>query len=267
MPRELQDEKTSIRLESVSKAYGGSIVIDSVSVTILRSETTVLIGPSGAGKSTLLGLMNGIESPDEGTVTIDSNPLTPRSALLLRRKMGYVIQDGGLFPHLTARQNIALMASEAGWPLNRRRARVDELCALTRFPSACLDRFPVELSGGQRQRVSLMRALMLDPDILLMDEPLGALDPMIRAELQDDLKGIFLSLAKTVVLVTHDLSEAAFFGDTIILMHKGRVVQQGQFRDLVDRPEDSFVGQFVHAQLRRLATINEQAVGSKAGRA
>jgi len=256
-----------IRIESVSKSYGGSIVIDCVSVTILGGKTTVLIGPSGAGKSTLLGLINGIESPDEGTVTIDSNPLTPQSALLLRRKMGYVIQDGGLFPHLTARQNIDLMAKEAGWPPNRRRARVEELCALTRFPVSALDRFPVELSGGQRQRVSLMRALMLDPDILLMDEPLGALDPMIRAELQDDLKGIFLSLKKTVVIVTHDLSEAAFFGDTIILMHEGRVVQRGQFRDLIDRPADSFVGQFVHAQLRRLATINKQATGFGARRA
>src|SRR5262245_32841886 len=256
-----------IRLESVNKSYGGSIVIDSVSVTIVGGKTTILIGPSGAGKSTLLGLINGIESPDEGTVTIDSNPLTPRSALLLRRKMGYVIQDGGLFPHLTARRNIDLMAKEAGWPLDRRRARVEELCALTRFPADALERFPAELSGGQRQRVSLMRALMLDPDILLMDEPLGALDPMIRAELQDDLKGIFLSLKKTVVIVTHDLSEAAFFGDTIILMHKGRIVQQGQFRDLIDRPADSFVGQFVHAQLRRLATISKQATGFGARRA
>jgi osmoprotectant transport system ATP-binding protein len=256
-----------IRLECVSKSYGGSIVIDRVTVTILGGQTTVLIGPSGAGKSTLLGLINGIESPNEGTVTIDSEPLTPRSALLLRRKMGYVIQDGGLFPHLTARQNIDLMAKEAGWPRDRRQARVEELCALTRFPPDALDRYPAELSGGQRQRVSLMRALMLDPDVLLMDEPLGALDPMIRAELQDDLKGIFLSLKKTVVLVTHDLSEAAFFGDTILLMHKGRVVQQGQFRDLIDHPEDPFVSAFVRAQLQRLAMISEQAVSRKGGRA
>jgi osmoprotectant transport system ATP-binding protein len=256
-----------IRLECVSKSYGGSIVIDRVTLTIARGKTAVLIGPSGAGKSTLLGLINGIESPDAGTVTIDSEPLTPRSALLLRRKMGYVIQDGGLFPHLTARQNIDLMAKEAGWPRDRRRARVEELCALTRFPPPALDRYPAELSGGQRQRVSLMRALMLDPDVLLMDEPLGALDPMIRAELQDDLKGIFLSLKKTVVIVTHDLSEAAFFGDTILLMHEGRVVQQGQFRDLIDRPADSFVGQFVRARLQRLAMINEQAIRRKGERA
>lgn len=247
-----------IRLEEVSKAYGGSTVVERVSLTFLRSKTAVLIGPSGAGKSTLLALINGIEWPDNGAIEIDSIPLTPRSAISLRRKMGYVIQDGGLFPHLTARQNIELMATEAGWPQDLRRTRLDELCALTRLSSAHLDRFPVELSGGERQRVSLMRALMLDPDILLMDEPLGALDPMIRSGLQDDLKAIFLRLAKTVVLVTHDLSEAAFFGDTIILMHRGRVVQQGDFRELMTHPEDPFAGQFVEAQLRRLAMINQQ---------
>ncbi|PPD09954.1 MAG: ABC transporter ATP-binding protein [Methylocystis sp.] len=255
-----------IQLENVSKSYGGSVVIDSVSLTIDRSKTTVLIGPSGSGKSTLLALIIGLESPDRGAITIDASPLTPRSALLLRQRMGYVIQDGGLFPHLTARQNIELMAKEAGWPAERRRERLDELSALTRFPPPALDRYPLELSGGQRQRVSLMRALMLDPDVLLMDEPLGALDPMIRAELQDQLKAIFQSLAKTVVLVTHDLGEAAFFGETIIVMHRGRVVQQGQFRDLIKRPIEPFVSQFVHAQMRRLATLNEQAMASGVGR-
>jgi osmoprotectant transport system ATP-binding protein len=256
-----------IRLEGVSKLYGDSVAIDSVSLTIHRSRTTVLIGPSGSGKSTLLGLIIGLESPDRGTIMIDADLLTPRSALRLRRRMGYVIQDGGLFPHLTARQNIDLMAKEAGWPLTRRIERVDELCGLTRFPPAALNRFPLELSGGQRQRVSLMRALMLDPDILLMDEPLGALDPMIRAELQDELKTIFRSLAKTVVLVTHDLSEAAFFGDWVILMRQGRVAQEGQFHDLLDHPAEPFVGQFIHAQLQRLAIINEERLASGARRA
>jgi len=253
-------EASMIRLESISKSYGGSVVIDSVTVTIQRSRTTALIGPSASGKSTLLALIIGLESPDKGAIMIGSNPLTSRSALSLRHRMGYVIQDGGLFPHLSARQNIDLMAKEVGWAPKRRCERIDELCALTRFPPAALDRFPIELSGGQRQRVSLMRALMLDPDILLMDEPLGALDPMIRAELQGELKSIFRSLAKTVVLVTHDLGEAAFFGDTIILMQSGRIVQQGQFRDLVERPAETFVVQFVHTQLRRLAIINEQAL-------
>jgi osmoprotectant transport system ATP-binding protein len=260
-------ELNMIRLDNVTKSYGGSIAINSVSLTIPQGKTTALIGPSGSGKSTLLALIIGLELPDDGKIAIDAHPLTPRSALNLRRRMGYVIQDGGLFPHLTAQENIGLMANEAGWPPKRRKVRLNELCTLTRFSPTALDRYPIELSGGQRQRVSLMRALMLDPDVLLMDEPLGALDPMIRADLQDDLKTIFQNLAKTVVLVTHDLSEAAFFSDSIILMHQGHVVQQGQFRDLIDSPADPFVSQFVHAQLRRLTMISERAMTSETGRA
>ena len=261
---ELAAEALMIRFECVSKSYGGSVVIDNLTVTIRQNQTTALIGPSGSGKSTLLELIIGLEPPDKGAILIDAEPLTSRSAFRLRRRMGYVIQDGGLFPHLNARQNIDLMAKEVGWPPKRRRERVDELCALTRFPPSALDRFPMELSGGQRQRVSLMRALMLDPDILLMDEPLGALDPMIRAELQGELKSIFRDLTKTVVLVTHDLGEAAFFGDAIVLLHEGRIVQQGQFRDLVERPAEPFVAQFVQAQLCRLAAMNDQALVARA---
>ena len=261
---ELAAEALMIRFECVSKSYGGSVVIDNLTVTIRQNQTTALIGPSGSGKSTLLELIIGLEPPDKGAILIDAEPLTSRSAFRLRRRMGYVIQDGGLFPHLNARQNIDLMAKEVGWPLKRRRERVDELCALTRFPPSALDRFPMELSGGQRQRVSLMRALMLDPDILLLDEPLGALDPMIRAELQGELKSIFRDLTKTVVLVTHDLGEAAFFGDAIVLLHEGRIVQQGQFRDLVERPGEPFVARFVHAQLCRLAAMNDHALVAQA---
>ena len=168
-----------IRLENVTKSYGGLVAIDSVTLAIPQGKTTALIGPSGSGKSTVLALIIGLELPDDGEIVIDAHSLTPRSAPILRRRMGYVIQDGGLFPHLTAQENISLVANEAGWPPKRRKERLDDLCLLTRFPPAALDRYPVEMSGGQRQRVSLMRALMLDPDILLMDEPLGALDPMI----------------------------------------------------------------------------------------
>ncbi len=249
-----------IRLENVSKFYEGSVVIDGVSLTIDRGRTTVLIGPSGSGKSTLLSLMIGLVAPDRGAISIDGSPLTRRTAVLLRRRMGYVIQDGGLFPHLTARENIELMAKEAGWPVERRRARMEKMAMLASFPALALDRYPAELSGGQRQRVSLMRALMLDPDILLMDEPLGALDPMIRAELQDELHAIFQRLGKTVVLVTHDLAEAAFFGETIVLMSQGRIAQQGQFADLFERPAEPFVTRFVNAQTSRLAALRETAM-------
>lgn len=252
-------ERKMIELKNVSKSYGRSLVVADVSLTIDDGKTSVFIGPSGSGKSTLLALMIGLEAPDRGAIMIGASLLTPHSARLLRRRMGYVIQDGGLFPHLTARQNVELMAREAHWPAVKREQRLDELSALTSIAPDALERYPFELSGGQRQRVSLMRALMLDPDILLMDEPLGALDPMIRVELQDQLKGIFQSLAKTVVLVTHDLSEAAFFGQKIILMHEGRIAQQGQFHDLIEHPAEPFVGQFVNAQLRRSALLSDLA--------
>jgi osmoprotectant transport system ATP-binding protein len=241
-----------IKLRGVSKAHNGVAAVERVDLVLAARRTTALIGPSGSGKSTLLGLIVGLDTPDEGAIEIDGRLLTPRSAQHLRRRMGYVIQDGGLFPHLTARDNVRLMARELGWPLDRQKSRLEELCALTRLPSATLDRYPAEMSGGQRQRVSLMRALMLDPDVLLMDEPLGALDPMIRADLQEDLKAIFERLAKTVVLVTHDLVEAGFFAETIVLLNRGRIVQQGSFRELLDSPADAFVGQFVRASTRRL---------------
>jgi osmoprotectant transport system ATP-binding protein len=162
--------------------------------------------------------------------------------------MGYVVQDGGLFPHLTAAGNAALLArwlgKSATWIVNR----THELADLTHFPLDGLDRFPAQLSGGQRQRVGLVRALMLDPAVLLLDEPLGALDPLVRADLQDDLREIFRRLGKTVVLVTHDLAEAAHFADDVILLRDGRIVQRGPFDDLLRRPADDFVVRFIQAQ-------------------
>jgi len=176
----------------------------------------------------------------------------------LRKKMGYVIQDGGLFPHLTARDNVTLMARYLKWDRGSIAQRLRELTDITRFPADGLDRFPAQLSGGERQRVSLMRALMLDPDVLLMDEPLGALDPMIRRELQTDLKRIFHTLKKTVVLVTHDLGEAAFFGDVIVLLREGRIVQQGTLDDLLDSPAEPFVTHFINAQRSPLDGIRRE---------
>jgi osmoprotectant transport system ATP-binding protein len=159
-----------------------------------------------------------------------------------------MIQDGGLFPHLTARQNVTLAAPFRGWTEDRICARVAELAERTRFPADALDRYPAQLSGGQRQRVGLMRALMTDPDVLLLDEPLGALDPMIRFDLQDDLRSVFRLLGKTVVLVTHDLHEADFFADEIVLMRAGRIEQRGSAAALVAAPASSFVSRFVRAQ-------------------
>jgi osmoprotectant transport system ATP-binding protein len=237
-----------IELQSVSKSYGGTVVLHKLDLKIDSGRTTALIGPSGCGKSTLLRVIIGLVRPDAGSVRIADKELTPESVLEMRHGLGYVIQDGGLFPHLSARDNVILMARYLGWERNRISSRLAELADLTRFPQDGLDRFPAQLSGGQRQRVSLMRALMLDPAVILLDEPLGALDPMVRAELQEDLRGIFRSLKKTVVMVTHDLAEAGWFGDEIILMRDGRIVQRGALRALLETPTEPFVTQFVTAQ-------------------
>lgn len=235
-------------LRNISKRFGLVEALRALDLTIEAGRTTVLIGPSGCGKSTVLRHMIGLTQPDIGHVRFEGETLTPDNAVSLRRKMGYVIQDGGLFPHLTARGNVALVARYLGWNAERIAAQLDTLVELTRFPANGLDRYPAQLSGGQRQRVSLMRALMLDPDVLLMDEPLGALDPMIRSTLQAELRAIFRTLGKTVVMVTHDLGEAGYFGDTIVLMRAGRIVQLGSFRELLDAPADAFVAEFVNAQ-------------------
>ena len=235
-------------LRHVARHFGPVRAVGPVDFVAPRGQTTVLIGPSGCGKSTLLRLMVGLIRPDSGSIEFDGTPLRADTAPALRRRMGYVIQDGGLFPHLTARQNIVLMARHLRLPAADIASRLDALRNLTRFPADALGRFPSQLSGGQKQRVALMRALMLDPDVLLLDEPLAALDPMIRHELQGELRDIFRSLAKTVVLVTHDIGEAGHFGDGIVLLRDGMIVQQGTLRDLVSAPADAFVERFVSAQ-------------------
>ena len=237
-----------IELRNVSKTFNNISALRDFNLKIAAGITTLLIGPSGCGKSTLLRLIIGLLRPDQGQVYFQGREIVPEIVLSLRQKMGYVIQEGGLFPHLTAGTNVTLMARHLKWDRRRMAKRLQELTAITRFPPDGLDRFPVQLSGGQRQRVSLMRALMLDPDVLLLDEPLGALDPMIRTELQTDLKGIFQELGKTVVLVTHDLGEAAFFGDVIVLLRAGQIVQRGTLPELLQTPAEPFVTDFINAQ-------------------
>ncbi len=237
-----------LQLVDVEKRYGENVVLHPLDLDVATGKTLVILGQSGCGKSTILRLMNGLIRAERGEVRFDGVTLDEANVRAARRRMGYVIQGGGLFPHLTARQNITLAARhfdrDASWIARR----ADELCELTSFPDDAMDRYPKELSGGQRQRVSLMRALFLDAELLLLDEPLGALDPMIRRELQEDLKVIFRTLDKTVVLVTHDLAEAAFFADKVVLMRDGAVVQRGPFTDLLERPAETFVEQFVRAQ-------------------
>ncbi len=235
-------------LDEVSKSFDHITAVTSFSLTAEEGRTTILIGPSGCGKSTVLRLIIGLIPPDSGTIEFDGEPVAPEGVLMMRRKMGYVIQEGGLFPHLTTYRNITLMASYLGWSPSRIEARVAELAELTQFPEDGLSRYPAQLSGGQRQRVSLMRALMLDPGLLLMDEPLGALDPMIRVDVQAELRSIFRRLNKTVIMVTHDLGEAAYLGDTIVLMREGAIIQKGTLRGLLEAPADPFVTRFVKAQ-------------------
>jgi osmoprotectant transport system ATP-binding protein len=237
-----------VKLIGVSKKYDGAAALAPTDLEIERGKTTVLIGPSGCGKSTLLRLIIGLIEPDAGSILFDGAPVDAKAMLQFRRRVGYVIQEGGLFPHFTARSNVLLMPRHLHKPEAEMNKRLGELSELTRFPTDALDRYPIELSGGQRQRVSLMRALVLSPQLLLLDEPLGALDPLVRAALQKDLKEIFAQLQQTTVLVTHDLVEAAYLGDKIVLMHEGRIVQQGSIDDLRDRPANDFVSEFINAQ-------------------
>ena len=244
----LYDVILMLTLSRVSKRYNDTMALAPTDLQVSTGQTTVLIGPSGCGKSTLLRLIVGLSQPNSGTITLEGTELSPANLLQVRQRMGYVIQEGGLFPHLTVRANVTVMARylarDADWITHR----LAEMAKLVRLPLELMERFPAELSGGQRQRVSLMRALMLDPELLLLDEPLGALDPMIRYELQRELKSIFAQLGKTVMMVTHDIAEAAFFGHTLVLMREGHIVQTGSFKTLARTPAEPFVEQFITAQ-------------------
>jgi osmoprotectant transport system ATP-binding protein len=237
-----------IAFDDVAHAYEHVASVRGVTLHVPDATTTALIGPSGCGKSTLLKLAVGLIWPSRGTVSIEGEVVTPANVRGIRHRIGYVIQSGGLFPHLTIGDNVTLAARYLRRDRDWIARRVSELLELVQLPPDILARYPIDLSGGQRQRVSLMRALMLDPDVLLLDEPLGALDPMVRHGLQEELRKLFASLRKCVLLVTHDLAEAAFFSEHIVLMREGLIVQQGSYRDLIDRPADDFVRAFLRAQ-------------------
>jgi osmoprotectant transport system ATP-binding protein len=241
-------DAAGIEIEHLAKSYGEVQALDVERLVVAPRTTLALIGPSGCGKSTLLRLIVGLLRPDRGRISVGGTLLGPKTRRALQLRMGYVIQEGGLFPHLTAGENVALVARDRAWTGPRIRARTEELLELSQIPGALLGRFPAQLSGGQRQRIALMRALMLDPDVLLLDEPLTALDPMIRSDLQRDLKGVFARLRKTVLFVTHDMAEAAFVAGEMALLRSGRILQRGSFQDLAQRPADPFVTEFIRAQ-------------------
>jgi osmoprotectant transport system ATP-binding protein len=248
-----------IRLHNISKTFGKTKALHTTNLDIQPQSTTVIIGPSGCGKSTLLRLIIGLIKPDNGNIYVGGEMVSPQNLYSTRHMMGYVIQDGGLFPHLNARENVSLLATYLGYEKTQIEGRINELCELTKYPVDALDRYPPQISGGQRQRVSLMRALMLDPVILLLDEPLGALDPLIRFELQNDLKEIFKILGKTVVMVTHDIGEAGFLGHKIVLLREGMIIQEGSISDLVKSPSEAFVTEFIKAQRNPLESIYQDA--------
>jgi osmoprotectant transport system ATP-binding protein len=237
-----------IRLEKVTKLYGSTTAVNAVNTFFEKSQTTVIIGPSGCGKSTILKLITGLIKADKGEIKINNQNLAEVDLRNFRKSIGYVIQEGGLFDHLSIEDNLKLAPHNFGESSQKINERIEYLTGLTKLDKKQLVKYPAQLSGGQRQRVSLMRALMLDPEILLLDEPLGALDPLIRFELQSDLKEIFSELKKTVVMVTHDLSEAVYFADRIILMKDGKIVQSGAPNRLLKNPSSEFVKKFITAQ-------------------
>jgi osmoprotectant transport system ATP-binding protein len=237
-----------IALRDVTKTFGARVAVDRVSLTVEAGTTHVLLGSSGSGKSTILRLVLGLVRPDRGEIVVDGVRVAAGDRGAPAPRVGYVVQDGALYPHLTAARSVTLPARARGWAEAPTAARLAALTELVGLDRGLLGLYPAQLSGGQRQRVGLMRALMLDPPVLLLDEPLNALDPITRAELQVELVRIFRHLGKTVVLVTHDIREAFLFGSAITLLSDGRVVQQGTFADLARRPAAPFVAEFLRAQ-------------------
>jgi osmoprotectant transport system ATP-binding protein len=242
-----------IELEGVSKTYrgrDGAVVraVDDVSLSVERGRTLCLIGTSGCGKTTTMKLINRLVEPTSGRVLVDGRDVREQDPIALRRSIGYVIQKGGLFPHMTVARNVGLLCELERWEEQRVAARVAELLALVNLPLETFgNRYPRELSGGQRQRVGVARALALDPPIVLMDEPFGALDPVSRSRIHDEFIELQRSMHKTIVMVTHDMAEAFKLADEVALMSDGKIVQRGTEADFRERPANAFVEAFLRA--------------------
>ena len=255
-----------IEFENVSKTYpSGAVAVADVNLTIPAHHTTVLVGSSGCGKTTLLRMINRLVEPSAGRVLIEGVDTATLPAHLLRRRIGYAIQGHGLFPHRTVAQNIATVPRLLGWPRAQIDARVDELLDLFQLdPAAFRDRMPHQLSGGQAQRVGVARALAARPDLLLMDEPFGALDPLIRAKAQADLKTIQRRLGTTLILVTHDMAEAVALGDRIAVMEGGKLLQDERPARILTDPATPFVAELIGTADRALRLLSLIPVGDVA---
>ena len=249
-----------IDLDALTKAFAGSPrpAVDRLTLSIPAGEVCVLIGPSGCGKTTTMRMINRMIEPDAGTIRVGGRNILHSDPVELRRSIGYVIQQVGLFPHWSIADNIATVPRLLGWEPTRTGARVDELLSLVGMePAQYRQRFPRELSGGQKQRVGVARALAADPPVMLMDEPFGALDPITRTRLQAEFLRILRGLRKTIVFVTHDIDEAIKMGDRIAIMRDGRLVQYDTPEAILAQPADAFVDEFVGSDraLKRLALI------------
>jgi len=237
-----------LTLQNIYKTFDGKQVLTDVNLIVPKGATHALIGSSGSGKTTLLRITLGLIPFDKGYVKINDQALLSFTPVEWADRIGYVPQDGGLFPHISGFENVSLIAKLRGWNKRKIQSRVEELRKLVGLDAQVLAQFPFELSGGQQQRVAIMRAAMMDPAVMLLDEPMAALDPLIRRSLQQELKSIFQRLGKTVLLVTHDLGEAVFLAEQITLLHEGKVIQTGTYRDLLKTPADLFVTAFINAQ-------------------
>ncbi|MCY8700683.1 choline ABC transporter ATP-binding protein OpuBA [Bacillus spizizenii] len=235
-----------LTLENVSKTYkGGKKAVNNVNLKIAKGEFICFIGPSGCGKTTTMKMINRLIEPSAGKIFIDGENIMEQDPEELRRKIGYVIQQIGLFPHMTIQQNISLVPKLLKWPEQHRKERARELLKLVDMGPEYLDRYPHELSGGQQQRIGVLRALAAEPPLILMDEPFGALDPITRDSLQEEFKKLQKTLHKTIVFVTHDMDEAIKLADRIVILKAGEIVQVGTPDDILRNPADEFVEEFI----------------------
>ena len=247
-----------IEIRDVSKAYAGSGKdgVSHLNLTIRRGEFLALIGPSGSGKTTTLNMVNRLVEPDSGAILIEDRDVAQTDPVQLRRGIGYVFQEAGLFPHMSVAENIAVTPRLLGWSEAKIQARVDELLALVQLDSVTFrERRPQALSGGQRQRVALARALAAKPHILLLDEPFGALDPVTREAVAADVRDIHQNLGLTTLMVTHDMTEALLLADRIAVMREGTLVQTGAVQELAHHPADAFVAQLMETPRRRAQAL------------
>jgi osmoprotectant transport system ATP-binding protein len=257
-----------IEIDDITKSYDGTVVVDRVNLTIEPRTICVIVGTSGSGKTTLMRMINKLVEPTSGHIRIDGEDIAGIPAYELRRRIGYAIQGHGLFPHRSVGQNIATVPKLLGWDKAKIAARVDELLSLFQLdPGQFRDRLPHELSGGQQQRVGVARALAASPNILLMDEPYGALDPVIRAKAQEDLLAIQRQFGTTIVLVTHDMEEAIHLGHTIAVMDKGKLLQCAKPAEIIANPATPFVAELIGSSERpfRLLSLARVADHLEAG--